>query len=312
MSAGSIGVHLLQQWKDSLTLFKPRNFKVLMREAFRCVWQVYTSVLYWLLLIVYIGVFLGLYIINQIVPEYAGALPAWFSYLLWKTLTILDYFVPIFMVVVIAFIMHSAITKKNAFSLYDYHWHIGMMTVIFFVLKFNLILLIGILLALMVVTLLYRFFWGKVQSIGVMCCQHIKTYSCVGSILILLYFLIHNSILFPFFYFIILLYCDTPGRLHDFGDSCVRAIKTLWYHVPFFAFLIGLNFAFFVAIIYSLGALYHFLWQLSPQLFGGQGGQFWGFLGMMIVPFIFLPIPCSFVSSFYTKKVHDYSEQFLG
>lgn len=109
-----------------------------------------------------------------------------------------------------------------------------------------------------------------------------------------------------------LFYCDTHGRLRDLFLSAWRTLKMLWYGLPFYFILIVATGIFYAGISFLLWELFFplaYVFRTVPlNIFYGV----WYSLFVQVVIFIVSVIPVAFVASFYTKKVHDYSERFLG
>lgn len=120
----------------------------------------------------------------------------------------------------------------------------------------------------------------------------------------------------PFFSLVlatgVLFYCDTMGRLRDYFLAWWRAIKLIWYGLPFYG-----------VVFVVAGVCYIILAQLVSTLFYGaeliaRGAVFnqvytvFFSLFAQLVFVLFSLIPISWIAIFYTKKIHDYSERFFG
>lgn len=111
---------------------------------------------------------------------------------------------------------------------------------------------------------------------------------------------------------LMLFYYDTPGRVRDFFASCWRALKLLWFGLPFYILLlIATGFCYWV-----IALIFGYVYSPLAQVLGTDPLNGWyGYVYLMLVfltIILFSVIPLAFAATFYTKKVHDYSEQFLG
>lgn len=123
-----------------------------------------------------------------------------------------------------------------------------------------------------------------------------------------------ESIIFVFLATITLFYYDTPGRWRDSFFALKHAFKMVWYDLPFFCVLVGVMEAYSFVLEYMImhfakPALFIFLGTTGMLKFGIGFGIFLCFGFIFLVTFV---LPLSFVASFYTKKIRDNSEQFLG
>lgn len=111
---------------------------------------------------------------------------------------------------------------------------------------------------------------------------------------------------------LVLFYCDAHASVRDFFVACWRTIKLLWYGLPFYCILIVVTGICYQGISFVLWELFfplaHIFRTVPLNVFYGL---FYS-LFVHVVLMIFSVIPAAFAASFYTKKVHDYSERFFG
>jgi hypothetical protein len=157
--------------------------------------------------------------------------------------------------------------------LYDYRWHVAMLAVIFFA----------------------DFFVAM---------EHLSESILLSNLFV-------PYLMIPLATFM-LFYCDTPGRLRDLFVSAGRAIKMLWYGLPFYFILMVAAGVWYVSLSFVLWQLFFPLaYVVRTVPVNGFYGYFYSLFVSLVIILISV-IPLAFAATFYTKKLHDYSEKFLG
>lgn len=169
--------------------------------------------------------------------------------------------------------MRPSVKRKTYAYFYDYRWHVAMMAVFFFV----------------------DFFVAMEHMYKPFFLAHLFAPVIVIPLTTLMLF-----------------YCDTPGRLRDYFASCWRTIKMLWYGLPFYFILTVATGIYYFVISELLWKLFFpFAYILRTMPMNSLYGCFYSlFVSLAII--VFSVVPIGFAATFYTKKLHDYSERFFA
>jgi hypothetical protein len=188
-------------------------------------------------------------------------------------LEFIEKMVQLILLVTLILSLRPSVKRKSLAYFYDYRWHVGLLVLI-----------------------------GGADFIIARECMHVP---------IVLGNLLHPLVLI-FLATLLLFYYDTPGRIRDFFLSCWRTCMLLLYGLPFYVVMLAVMSLCYWLIVLVVGHLYiplACLFHVDP-LNGWYGFVY--FLCVFFIIFVFSMLPLACVATFYTKRIHDYSERFFG
>lgn len=260
--------YFFRSWRDSLSLFLPKNAKLFFLVTLKTIIESYKIILrdlWWLFALSF-----GLELI------YSRYFP---QNIIFCLAALLSWFITIF----IMYLIIRPSMKRKEWEYYNDYWRYFFCFICFSVLAY--IIPYGLL------------YFGSKIAIWTQKVHMLFYLILVPFLLIplLLSFLVHPALLSiyasPLLAFVILFFLDTPGMVKDAFKSMARGFKMILYNYPF-CFLIFL--LFFAGSLLSQWIVLHFFGPCSVA-------------AHLISPIsnLLLPIPLSILTNFYTKRTHE-------
>jgi len=286
-------MNLMVAWRDSLTLFQPKNLKLFLLVTLKAMGdagKVWLKYFWWVPVIVAISIGIMLYLMNipNAARETSSAFTVWMELLALKSKIPKEvlWFIPSLQQVIILTMVLStrpSTAIKNCAYFRFYFWRLWLMGLCF---EWSYFLLAKLNIA----------FQGQIISWG---------FLIIGITLVAIGFLstiyLLNYALFVF---------DGDGSVANFFRSLLYAAKMTLFNLPFYSTCI----AFVVAMYVGMMQLLLYLAQHYPEM---QGFYTVGWLqvllpALMLLQLVMQLFAICFITNFYVKKLHDQFTLYYG
>lgn len=278
-------MHILQSWKDSLTVLKPESLKLFALVTLKSILETYKTLFtkFWWLIIGYIIIDLCMDSLASILafPFIAmGGLLIDLNPFVW--ITDLGY---VFLAYLIFMIARPSVDQKNWAYIKKYWCH----AFYFFVINIIFTFISG------------NRFGLEIDDATGISYMLLPTFSFIRAVFLISPFIVTG----PLYIFLNAFIFDTKASLNSVFLSCVRAVKMCIYNYPFCA--IGFISLYYLNVMWDW-LVFLFLRLLNIPIVQVVNGEYIILTSMHIIKYtsiLFWPIPICFLINFYIKRLHE-------
>jgi len=296
-------MQLLQSWKESLSIFKPANFKLFLMVTAKCVWETFKILFgrfWWLVILFLLGtvaIFSLFFVVSLFIAMSAHGGPPMTTgeNIFLKFLTFVGSIFPSSLIFTIFLIVRSSVKMKNWSYLKTYLFSL------YFIYVYLFLYLIYFLCSY---TINAFIFLSPIANVFVHL-SNLPSY-VFFTFLLNVFSLLYSSLIV----FTILFFLDSASaNPYTFLVSFLRALKMTIYNFPFCLIVYLLIDVILFSALYLLLQVTFF--SFEDQFFSiVKNGAYDLFLAFLAI--IFYVIPVCIFTNFYIKQVHDNFDLYFG